>query len=322
MVVADGVEAPRFPSDVFVEGVRVLIVATATAAGHTLAGGAGAALGACGGYVVGGVVGRSLRRATSRFECTVERTPAVTLAAGAIGALILGAMGALVGLAAVLLVPGPWGFAVLGLGAWFGVYAGFQVGARKGAELLDSRSMLPEPPAGRVLVDSSAAMDGRLLALGRCDFLAGRLATPRFVVDELHGLADASDPVRRRRARRGLEVLDALGVEILPDEVPQCDEAAEKLAVVAERLGAPVLTSHDLERLADGLRCDAVPGEVVQVRLTREGRDPGQAVGYLDDGAMVVVSDAVARVGDDVDAEVVTSVPTAKGRLYFAVLRG
>jgi uncharacterized protein YacL len=321
MVVAEGLEAPRFPSDVFVEGVRVLIVATATAVGSTVAGAPGAALGACGGYVVGGVMGRWLRRATGRFEDTVDGTPAITLAAGVVGALALGAMGAIVGLAAVLLLPGRWGYGVLGLAAWIGVYAGFQVGARKGAELLDSRSVLPSSPTGLVLVDSSAAMDGRLLALGGCDFLTGHLAVPRFVLDELNGLADASDPIRRRRARRGLEVLDALGVEVLPDEVPQCDDMAEKLAVVAERLGAPVLTAHDLERLSDGLRSDAVPGEVVQVRLTREGRDPGQAVGFLDDGAMVVVSDAVARVGDDVDAEVVTSVPTAKGRLYFAVLR-
>jgi uncharacterized protein YacL len=320
MVAAAGSDAPRIPSDVFVEGVRVLMVVTATAAGQTLAGAGGAALGACGGYVAGGVVGRWLRRATYRFECAVQRTPAVTLAAGAIGALVLGAVGAIAGLAALLLLPGRWGYAVLGLGAWVGVYAGFQVGVRKGAELLDSQSVLPSSPAGLVLVDSSAAMDGRLLAVGGCDFLVGRLAVPQFVLDELRGLADASDPVRRRRAQRGIEVLDALDVVVLPDEVPQCDEVTEKLAVVAERLGAPVLTSRDLERLADGLRCGAVPGEVVQVRLTREGRDPGQAVGYLDDGDMVVVSDAVTQVGHEVDAEVVTSVPTSKGRLYFAVL--
>jgi uncharacterized protein YacL len=314
---------PRIPSDVFVEVVRLLIIATATAAGQVLGSGVGAALGACSGYVIGGVLGRWLRRAANRFEDAVERTSAVTLAAGVIGALAAASVGVIVGIAAVVLLPGRWGYPLLALAAWVGVYAGFQIGARKGAELLQVSRVLPAAPSGAVvLVDTSAAMDVRLLAVARTGFLPGALAVPRFVVDELHGLAGAADATRRRRAQRGLEVLEALDAIVLPDEVPECDGVDAKLLALAERLAAPVLTGERLGALADGLRADLVPGDQVHVRLTREGRDPGQAVGFLADGTMVVVSEASGRIGDAVDAEVVTSVPTSKGRLYFATLAG
>jgi uncharacterized protein YacL len=328
-------ELPRIPSDVFVEVVRLLIVALATTVGDAVAGGPGAALGACSGYVAGGVVGRSLRRATGRFEAAVDRTPAITVVAGAIGALAASVVGIVVGIAAIVLLPGRWGYPVLGITAWTGVYAGFQVGARKGSELL--RPIFGRVPTGPiVLVDSSAAMDSRLLAITRSGFLPGELAVPRFVLDELQGLTDASDATRRRRAHRGLETLEALDVVVLPDEVPDRVEVDAKLIALGHRLGARVLTADrglaavaavegvtclDVASLTDTLRSDLVPGEVVSLRLTRAGRDPGQAVGYLADGTMVVVSDSVGRIGEDVDAELTTSVSTPRGRLWFARLQ-
>ena len=316
------VEAPRIPSDVFVEVTRVLIVALGTALGAT-AGAGGAALGACTGYVVGGVLGRWLRRAAGRFEEAVDRTPAVTVVAGAVGALVAAATGAIVGIVAVVLLPGRWGYPVLGLLSWVGVYVGFQIGARKGAELLRLVRVLPAPPAeSTVLVGTSAAMDDRLRAVARAGFAPGALAVPVFVLDELRGLADAPEPTRRRRAQRALETLDALDVTVLADEVPHAEGVDEKLTVLADRLDATVLAACDLDRLAAGLRTELVPGERVELRLSRHGREPGQGVGFLEDGTMVVVSDGGSRVGDDVEVEVTTSVPTSKGRLYFAVLTG
>lgn len=336
---------PRIPSDVFVEVVRLLIVAMATAVGESVGGGLGAALGACSGYVIGGVAGRQLRRAAGRFEDRVERTPAITLVGGAIGALAASSVGVIAGISAVVLLPGRWGWPVLGVGAWTGVYAGFQIGARKGDELFAllrrGPAILPDAPhAAIVLVDSSAAIDGRLLSLARSGFLPGDLAVPRFVLDELQGLSESSDDTRRRRARRGLEVLEALRVEgpgltVLPDEVPEREEVDAKLIALALRLGARVLTADrelsgvagvegvaclDVARLADGLHARLVPGEILTLRVTREGRDPGQGVGYLDDGTMVVVAGASGRIGEQVTVEVTTSVPTARGRLYFATL--
>ena len=339
-----GAAVPRIPSDVFVELVRVLLVALATTVGHTAGGAAGAALGAGVGYVAGGVLGRGLKRATVQLETHVERTPAVTLVAGAVGSIAASIVGLLTGITAVVLLPGRWGYPVLGILAWTGVYAGFQVGARKGADLLElllpHGSLLTVPTMPLVLVDSSAAMDGRLLGLAGSGFLPGALAVPRFVLDELQGLSDGADATARRRARRGLELLEAIrtegpGLTVLPDEVPEREEVDAKLIALALRTGAQILTADrgllgvggvegvrclDVDLLADSLRPGLVPGEQVQLRITREGRDPGQGVGYLTDGTMVVVNDGSGHLGEEVGAEVVSSVPTSKGRLYFATL--
>ena len=350
--------APRIPSDVFVEVVRVLMVVLATAIGEQWLGSLGAALGACAGYVGGGVLGRGLRRAAGVFERTVERTPAITLVAGAIGAIAAACIGVVAGIVAVVVLPGRWGLPVLGITAWTGCYAGFQVGARKGEELLalwrpgvqgggprsqGTDPVLPQAPTvPLVLVDSSAAMDGRLLAVARAGFLPGELAVPRFVLDELQGLSDAADGTRRRRARRGLETLEAARVEgpglvVLPDEVPERDEVDAKLLALAARLGATVVTCDrglagvggvegvrciDLTRLAETMQAPLVPGEVVRLHLAKRGRDEGQAVGHLGDGTMVVVAGGAGRLGEDAEVEVTTSVPTSKGRLYFATLVG
>jgi uncharacterized protein YacL len=346
-VAASQDEPARIPSDVFVEVVRVLLVAMATAGGSALGDGIGAALGACVGYVAGGVLGRTLKRASGAFEARVELTPAATLVAGAVGAMAAAMIGAVVGIAAVFVLPGRWGYPVLGITIWTGVYAGFQVGARKGMELvdqLDRVERLATPAAGptNVLVDSSAAVDGRLLELAKSGFLPGPLAVPRFVLDELQGLSGSADATRRRRARRGLELLEAVrnegpGLVVLPDEVPEQDEVDAKLVALARRSGAAILTADrgllgvagaegvrclDVTRLADGLRPDLVPGETVHLRITREGRDPGQGVGYLSDGTMIVIADVGDRLGHEVDVEITSSVPTSKGRLYFATLSG
>lgn len=348
---------PSSPSsELFVEVVRLLIVAVFTAAGHALAGGTtaegsaplvGALLGACLGYVHGGMAGRFLRKAMGSFEARVDRAPAAVLFAGSLGALLLGVLGTLLGTAAVVLLPGRWGWPMLGLAVWLGVYAGFSIGARKGDELvaLVRRPATIEPIVARdplgavVLVDSSAAIDGRLLAVAGSGFLPGRLAVPRFVLDELQGIADASDPIRRRRGRRALETLDALrhdpdvGLTVLDDEVPEREEVDAKLVVLARRLDASLLTTdgalaanaelqgvrcRNLERLAAGLRPTLVPGEVVHLTVTRTGRDPGQGVGFLDDGTMVVVSDGAHLVGNETDVTITSSVQTPKGRLFFA----
>jgi uncharacterized protein YacL len=356
--------SPGISAALFVEITRLMIVAFTTAAGYHLAGGAdaerggtavvGAILGASTGYVLGGMLGRSLRRATGALEERIDRTPAPVLFAGAIGSTLLGGLAAALSLAAVLALPGAWGWPLFGVVTWLGVYAGFQAGARKGDELLQmlhrdardqsggtaaARSLVPvsSPGAELLLVDTSAAIDGRLLGVAEIGFLPGRPAVPRFVLDELQGLADAQDPGRRRLGRRGLEVLDALrssdNLEILDDDVPERTEVDAKLVVLAQRTGARLLTLDtnlarvaelqgvvvlDLPRLARTLRPALVPGQVVRLPVSREGREPGQGVGFLDDGTMVVVTDGAELVGHEIDVRIATSVDTAKGRMFFA----
>lgn len=345
----------RIPSDVFVEVVRLMIVGLFTAAGYELAGRrseglalVGAMLGACIGYVHGGMTGRFLRRSTRGFEERVDRAPAAALFVGAIGAVLLGGLGAVLGAAAVALLPGRWGWSAVGLLTWLGVYAGFQAGARKGEEFFSlirrDPSVRPvldseQPTSPLVLVDSSVAIDGRLIALARSGFLPGRLAAPRFVLDELQGIADAADPMRRRRGRRALETLEVLrtdpdvGLLVLEDEVPEREEVDAKLVVLAKRLDANLLTvdenlarvaelqgvrSRSPNRLALSLQPALVPGETVRLAVSKVGRDAGQGVGYLEDGTMVVVSGGAALVGTETDVAITSNVQTARGRMFFA----
>lgn len=342
------------------EIVRVLIVVLLTAAGFEAGGGTsdpdghpvlGATLGAAFGYVIGGVIGRLLRRVMGSFEQEIERAPAVELAAGTLGAVLLGGLGGLAGVAPVVLLPGAWGWPVFGLLVWVGVYAGFTAGSHKAQELVAvlQRSgaqqplVLSERRPGAPLVDSSAAIDGRLRVIVDSGLTTGPLLVPRFVLDELQSLADAGDPVRRRRGRQGLELLEhlradsAVGVEVIDDEVPELDEVDAKLVALALRLDAVLLTVDgnlqrvaelqgvrclNVERLGDELRARVVPGETFRLPIVREGSEPGQGVGFLDDGSMVVVSEGAGLVGREVDVVVTSSVRTSKGRMVFASLAG
>ena len=337
----------------FVEIVRLLIVALSTAAGYALAadgrvdpGGIavlGATMGALVGYVAGGVVGRQLRRAMGTFEAQVARAPAHQLLAGVVGAGALAVVSALIALPAVVLVPAPWGWPVFGLLVWIGVYEGFQIGAAKSADLLELAGLRPQSSTARageaVLVDTSAVIDGRLLDVTEAGFLHGTLLVPRFVLDELQGIADAADDTRRRRGRRGLETLDVLRrdprvvITVVDDEVPEFDAVDAKLVALARRLPADIVTTdanlqtvaemqgvrcRNLNRLAAGLRPAIVPGEVLNLPISREGKEPGQGVGFLDDGTMVVVGDAAELVGRDVAVRITSNVQTSVGRLLFA----
>src|SRR5947209_9079915 len=215
----------------FVEIARLLIVLLSTGAGYAVARSSasdgsttvvlGAVLGALFGYVLGGVAARTLRTGMGRVEATVERTPPAQLLGGGFGGALLGGLSLLLGIPAVVLMPGLSGWPVLGLLVWIGLYEGFRIGARKSEELLAMAGLSTRPlvRASRyggnvapdaLLVDSSAAIDGRLRSVTTAGFLRGALLVPRFVLDELQGIADAAEPARRRRGRRGLEILDRL----------------------------------------------------------------------------------------------------------------
>ncbi|HEV7887281.1 MAG TPA: PIN domain-containing protein [Acidimicrobiales bacterium] len=342
----------------FVEIVRLFIVFLATAGGFALGKGSGAdshgpvigaTLGACVGYVAGGVLGRLLRQAMGQVERKIDDTPAHSLLAGALGGIAIGGLAAIIGLPAVLLLPGRIAGPVVGLAIWLGAYQGYTWGARKSEGLLamvglSTRPLVRATPyqpaqADAVLLDSSAIIDGRLLSLAKSGFLRDPLLIPPFVLDEIQGIADAQDPTRRRRGRRALEVLDAvrnlpgMEVHVLDDEVPEHNEVDAKLVALAKRLRVSLLTLDEplqriaelqgvrclsLQRLTDGLRPVVVPGEVVRVALTRTGKEPGQGVGFLDDGTMVVVGDAADLVGQEVEVRVNSNVQTSMGRMLFA----
>jgi uncharacterized protein YacL len=343
----------------FVEIVRLFIVFLATAGGYALGKHAGvdgngpivgATLGACVGYVAGGVFGRLLRQAMGVVERRIDDTPAHSLLAGALGGIAIGGLAGVIGLPAVLLLPGRVGGPILGLAIWLGAYQGYTWGARKSEGLLalaglSTRPLVRATPyEGRpqtdaVLVDTSAVIDGRLLSLVKAGFIHDPLLIPPFVLDEIQGIADAQDPARRRRGRRALEVLDALRelpgaeVHVIDDEVPEHEEVDAKLVTLAKRLRVTLLTLDEplqrvaelqgvrclsLQRLTDSLRPVVVPGETFMLAISRHGKEPGQGVGFLDDGTMVVVGDADGLIGQEVEVRVNSNVQTSMGRMLFA----
>ena len=348
----------------FVEVVRLFIVLLATAAGFALGkdpttveagNGAilGATLGACVGYVAGGVLGRLLDHGIGMAEHRFQRTPAHRLLAGGVGAIVLGGLSGVVMLPAVQVFPPQLGWSAVGLVVWVGAFLGYRVGAYKSDELLalaglSSRPLLrtttygsPDVPA--VLVDATTVVDGRLLALVRAGFLRDEILVPRFVLDHLASMAEIDDPVRSRRGRRGLEMLEALRVQsdvrlhVLEDEMPEHDghDAQAKLVALARRSHSALLTlDESLQRAAElqGVRCMSLrrlgeamrpvylPGETARLPIVREGKEAGQGVGFLEDGTMVVVGGARGLVGQEVDVRITSKVETSVGRMLFATV--
>jgi uncharacterized protein YacL len=230
---------------------------------------------------------------------------------------------------------------------WAAGTLGLRIGIRKTDQLfamagLSTRPLVRSEPFevdDGYIVDTSAVMDGQMSNLARSGVIDQVLFIPRFVLDELQGFADAREGAQARRARRGLEMLDAIRregsarVRTLDDEIPEIQAVDAKLVALARRLqlrlltcdahlqrvaelqGVPVL---NLRRLADDLRPERSAGDIVTVELVRRGKETGQAVGFLDDGSMVVVNSADHLVGNVIEVEITSIIPTAVGRLLFA----
>lgn len=342
----------------FVEIVRLLVVVGATATGYGVNSDApmlGSLLGASIGYVVGGILGRSVARGLGILERSTRRYSAPELLVGTLGAAVVGGFAAVSSVAAVVLLPPEVGWPTFGLAMWVGTYAGFRVASRRSRELLDMLGLAARPVSATrrfgdapssedaFLLDTSVLIDGRLLRVVRTGFLRGDLLVPRFVLDELQGLADAQDPARRRKGRRGLEVIDAISeerrvrVHLLDDTVPGTDEVDQKLLALARREQVTLLTLDqplaklarvaglivvDFDNLLDSLRSTPEHGEIVTVKITKPGKEPGQGVAFLSDGSMLVIADAAGLVGELHDVEVVSSLATSVGRLFFGTLVG
>src|SRR5437763_16980341 len=284
------------------------------------------------GFVVGGAFGRSVAASADRTEAALREVSADTLLAGALG-LVCGVLTG-GGIAwPLFFVPDPliaiplFGGVVAVLG-----YLGFRVGASKRDGVLaifgGRTGVAPRDVAAVALprvIDSSVAIDARILDVVRAGFLHGRMVVATAVLGELQGLADAADPLRRQRGRRGLEVLQAMqrepviDTEVAEDEHPEIPEVDAKLVRLCLDRGYALLTLDtnlakaaalagvrvlNLHALALALRPPVTAGEDVQVLLIKAGKEPGQAVGYLDDGSMVVVERARDRVGSEMSVRV------------------
>jgi len=266
----------------------------------------------------------------------------------AIIGLFLGLLlGLLVGLPAGNL-PAPIGtVAPLGLSIFLGLaMVGLTVAKRhdlitaaEGLGIIKRQAGTEASAIPRILVDTSAIIDGRIADIAESGFLYGVLEVPRFVLDEVQRLADSADSLRRTRGRRGLEILgrmrkgEATPVQVIDEDVPGVPEVDSKLVALARKNGRAILTNDlNLNRIADlqGVRvlnvnslANAVkpallPGEDLRVRVIQAGKDAGQGVGYLDDGTMVVVENGAKSIDSEVDVTVTRVLQTVAGRMVFA----
>lgn len=191
----------------------------------------------------------------------------------------------------------------------------------------------------RVVIDTSAVIDGRIVDIAKTGFILGTLVVPRFILDELQRIADSPEALRRNRGRRGLEMLSALQkdavtpVDVVEETYPEVAEVDAKLMAYARDRDAAILTNdYNLNRVADlqGIRvlnvnelANAVkavvhPGEEMSVRIIQEGKESGQGVGYLDDGTMIVVEGGVRYMNQETPITVTRVLQTVAGRMIFA----
>ena len=197
-------------------------------------------------------------------------------------------------------------------------------------------------PDNLMLLDTCAIIDGRIADLIEGSFLEGMIVVPRFVLKELQAIADSSDPIKRARGRRGLEMLNRIQrntrneVKIHDGDFPDEKEVDTKLIRLARNLGAKLFTNDynlsqiaelqkvhyvNLHDLAKSLKTVLLPGEVLSLKLVREGKDKGQGVGYLPDGTMVVVNNGHNQIGHQVEVQVQSLLQTGAGVIVFADLR-
>jgi uncharacterized protein YacL len=191
----------------------------------------------------------------------------------------------------------------------------------------------------QVVIDTSAVIDGRIVDIGRTGFILGTLVVPRFVLDELQRIADSPDALRRNRGRRGLEMLAALQrdsvspVEVSEGTYPEVEEVDAKLVAFAREHGAAILTNDfnlnrvaelqgirvlNINELANAVKAVVHPGEEMAVKIIQEGKEPGQGVGYLEDGTMIVVEGGSRFMDKEVGITVTRVLQTVAGRMIFA----
>lgn len=192
-----------------------------------------------------------------------------------------------------------------------------------------------------VILDTSAIVDGRIVDIVKTDFFQARLVVPRFVLKELQQLADSKDGLKRDRARRGMEILKnmqkdpGIDIKVHEDDLPEIHDVDEKLLHLAKRIESRICTTDfnlnrnasiqgikilNINELVHAVKPVLFPGDKLCIKLVKEGTEQNQAVGYLEDGTMVVVSDARSKIGEQASVEVTSALQTQAGRMIFARL--
>jgi len=227
------------------------------------------------------------------------------------------------------------------------IYLGAGIGVRKGEEInlkiFTQSTKEPRVQESHKILDTSVIIDGRIADLCETGFIEGTIVIPQFVLRELQHIADSSDSIKRTRGRRGLDILQklqkqvGLDVQVVEIDFPKIREVDSKLIALAQKNGGKIITNDynlnkvaelqgvevlNINQLANALKPVVLPGEVMNVRVLKEGKEEGQGVAYLDDGTMVVVDNARQYLGKNIDVSVTSVLQTTAGRMIFTVLKG
>ncbi len=227
-----------------------------------------------------------------------------------------------------------------------GGYLGALVAMDKGREFNFAGfiRLLKEQPRAESykLLDTSVIIDGRIADITETGFLEGTLVIPQFILRELQHIADSSDPLKRNRGRRGLDILQKIQkkvdirVEISDMEFPEIREVDNKLVAMAKALNAKIVTNDfnlnkvaelhgvgvlNINELTNALRPVVLPGEDMRVYVLKEGKEYNQGIAYLDDGTMVVVDNGRRHIGQTIDVCVTSVLQTTAGRMIFSRLK-
>jgi len=219
-------------------------------------------------------------------------------------------------------------------------YVGLVVGIAKATDL--PILTVPASPSDLIpvgkLLDTSVLIDGRITDIVECGFLEGPLVVPRFVLHELQIVADSADSARRARGRRGLDVVQQLQsfpdlkVEVTNQDFPGAREVDLKLIELAKLSAAKIITNDfnlnklaqvqgikvlNINQLASSLKPIVLPGELMRVFISKEGKEHNQGIAYLDDGTMVVVDNARRLISKNVDIVVTSVLQTTAGKMIF-----
>jgi len=194
-----------------------------------------------------------------------------------------------------------------------------------------------------ILLDTSVIIDGRIADLCTTKFISGSFIIPRFILKELQQIADSQDSLKRTRGRRGLDILNRIqkntniDVKIHEEDFPDIQDADGKLVRLAKILNAKIFTNDfnlnkvaelegvtvlNINELANALRIVVLPGEILDIRIIKEGKEFNQGVAYLDDGTMVVVENGKHLIGQNLKVIVTSVLQTSAGRMIFAKLEG
>lgn len=220
-------------------------------------------------------------------------------------------------------------------------YLGLVLGSKKIDEFNFRGSGVKAETEQRIL-DTSVIIDGRIADICDSGFMEGELIVPRFVLNELQFVADSSDSIKRSRGRRGLDILNrmqkisTINIKIVEQDFPKIKGVDGKLVALAQKINAKLLTNDfnlnkvaelqgvrvlNINELANSMKPVVLPGELMSVKVIREGKEHGQGVGYLDDGTMIIVDGAQKMLNMNIEVVVTSVLQTTAGRMIFSELK-